>query len=225
MSYSNSSKKIIPKAIQNDSIEKELYLPDPRSISLLNDMNDGFFITDDSGRLKFLNNALVQMFGYDNSKDLINKNFIDLVDEQQKETILQRFSNAIQRGKSRGTLIPIKIRKKDGEECHIELKSTIIKSGGKILGSKGIIRDVTEKRKAEIKQKENQKFLMTILGAIDSLLIVIDKNFQIILSNWKAHEWVPEENRDDKLCCYKAMKNLDKPCKNCPAAKHSRMET
>ena len=67
--------------------------------------------------------------------------------------------------------------------------------------------------------KEYEKLLTATFDAVDSLLMVIDKSYRIVLSNWKDHEWVPDGERSKRPYCYKAMKNLDSPCPHCPPAK------
>jgi PAS domain S-box-containing protein len=76
-----------------------------------------------------------------------------------------------------------------------------------------------KKRNAEKKRDEYQKQLINTLHSVDSLLVVIDSNHRIILSNWKDHEWVPEEKREKRPYCYKALKNYDSPCEYCPPSR------
>ena len=79
----------------------------------------------------------------------------------------------------------------------------------------------TENIKSMLEQglKEYQNILSSTLKAVDSLLLVIDKNYRIVLSNWKDHEWVPEKERQKQPRCYKVLKNFDFPCKYCPPQK------
>jgi len=189
------------------------------SLSFLEDINDGFFITDEKGSLLYINKTLVEMFGYDDKKELVGKSFIELVAPEVRDGILQKFKKAVLRKEFRGTTVPVTTLKKDGSLFFVELKSAQIKERGQIVGTKGIIRDITERKKAENKQADSQDFLRTILEAIDSLLVVIDKDLRIVLTNWKDHDWVPKEKRGKGLYCYEAFKNFDSPCENCPVLK------
>jgi len=78
-------------------------------------------------------------------------------------------------------------------------------------------KEIEERKKAENKQSDYQDILDSTLNAVDSLIMVIDKNYKIVLSNWKDHEWVPEEEREKRPYCYKAMKNFTQPCEYCPS--------
>ncbi|HMA61128.1 MAG TPA: PAS domain S-box protein, partial [bacterium] len=81
------------------------------------------------------------------------------------------------------------------------------------------LQDITEQKIAEQKRDQYHELLKSTLEAIDSLIIVIDKDHRIILSNWKDHEWVSKEKREKQPYCYNALKNLDKPCEGCPPTK------
>ncbi|MCG8571799.1 MAG: PAS domain S-box protein, partial [Spirochaetes bacterium] len=74
-----------------------------------------------------------------------------------------------------------------------------------------------ELKEKEIQREKSLSILKSTFRAVDSLLIVINRDFQIQFCNWKDHEWVSEKNRDSRLTCYSAMKNLSQPCPNCPS--------
>ncbi len=80
-----------------------------------------------------------------------------------------------------------------------------------------MVRDVSDRKQNEAKRAEFESLLNSTLDAVDSLLMVIDKNLRIVLCNWKDHEWVPAEERGKMPYCYKAIKGLEIPCENCPA--------
>jgi PAS domain S-box-containing protein len=80
-------------------------------------------------------------------------------------------------------------------------------------------RENERREKTERDRDEYQRILRSTLDAADSLFMVIDQEHRIILSNWKDHEWVPEEEREKRPYCYKAMKHYDAPCSYCPPVK------
>ncbi|MFP4040938.1 MAG: PAS domain S-box protein [Desulfosudaceae bacterium] len=88
---------------------------------------------------------------------------------------------------------------------------------GRVKRLFGSVQDITERREAEAERDEYDSLLNSTLSAVDSLLMVIDKDHRVLLSNWKDHEWVPESQRRDKPCCYQVMKNREAPCRQCPA--------
>lgn len=73
-----------------------------------------------------------------------------------------------------------------------------------------------ERREAEQLLEEKKDLLSNSLNAVDSLLIVLDHERRVILSNWKNHEWVPKEERNRRPLCYRTIKQREEPCEYCP---------
>ncbi|MBW2195862.1 MAG: PAS domain-containing protein [Deltaproteobacteria bacterium] len=64
--------------------------------------------------------------------------------------------------------------------------------------------------------KKAESFFQSTLEGLDGLLVVLDKNHRVIYSNWKDHEWVTEEEKQEQPHCYKIFKHLDAACDYCP---------
>ena len=83
----------------------------------------------------------------------------------------------------------------------------------------GIVIDITARAQAEEALKRSQRILSSTLEALDGLLIVIDRNHRIILSNWKDHDYITEKEREDRPICYKVFKHFENRCEFCPPVK------
>ena len=57
--------------------------------------------------------------------------------------------------------------------------------------------------------------LYNIFRAIPDLLTVIDRDFNIIMSNWRESDMVPEEARRGRPKCYQVYHHRDRPCEPC----------
>jgi len=103
---------------------------------------------------------------------------------------------------------------------HLEITASPLKnSTGKIVAGIEIIRDITDRWTAEQKSKESEKLLSSVLQALDGLLVVLNKDLQVIYSNWKDHDFVPVEEKQGNPYCYKVFKHLGSPCDYCPPLK------
>ncbi len=189
--------------------EKELEL---KSV-LLDSATDSVFVHDFEGKFHYVNEAAYQDRGY-SREELMNKNLRELVLPHYTEYVPSRFEELLRKG---AIFFESAHVCKDGSVINVETQSRIISYEDQQL-IVSICRDISEQKKAEAKRDEYQKLLSSTLEALGSLILVIDKDHRIILSNWKDHEWVSEEERDKKPYCYKAMKNLDAPCEHCPPA-------
>ena len=57
--------------------------------------------------------------------------------------------------------------------------------------------------------------LQHLFNAIPDLLIVIDRDFNIVMSNWHDFEFVPEAERRGQPKCYRLYHRRDRPCEGC----------
>ncbi len=81
--------------------------------------------------------------------------------------------------------------------------------------------EASQQRIAELESeiaeyREYKNILTSTLDSVDSLLMVLDKDLCIVLSNWKDHEWVSAAEREKRPRCYEVFKNYASPCKYCP---------
>jgi PAS domain S-box-containing protein len=60
------------------------------------------------------------------------------------------------------------------------------------------------------------RLLHCALQAMDGLVVVIDRQRRVLLTNWKDHDFVPPEERAVPFHCFRTFKRLDAPCEYCP---------
>jgi two-component system, cell cycle sensor histidine kinase and response regulator CckA len=60
-----------------------------------------------------------------------------------------------------------------------------------------------------------EAIFQNIFSAIPDLLTVIDRDFNIVMSNWHDSALVPEEARRGRPKCYRAYHHRDRPCEPC----------
>ena len=116
--------------------------------NLIDNMNDGIFISDEKGIIKFANNALARIHGFDSPDKLLNKDFMELVEPSARKRILESFQNGIQLGDSIDE-IEMPIVNPNGSIVYVLVRSSIIRDGQQIIGMSGIVRDITQRKLAE----------------------------------------------------------------------------
>jgi len=77
--------------------------------------------------------------------------------------------------------------------------------------------EIEVRKKAEKELKANEILLSSTFDALQDLVIVIDKDFRVRMSNWKDHDYISDKDRQSNLFCYEAFMNSKKPCSLCPA--------
>lgn len=176
--------------------------------SVLKNINETYFEVDLNGDFTFLNDAISKYTGY-TSEELMNKHYSQLFDVENRREISSVFNNIYKTGKG-STLFDSEIITKNREKLFVE-SSVYLRydSKGEIIGFRGLVRNITERKKAEIKLKESEekyknlsKELEVILDNLPGLVFYKDNRNNLIRVNKyfaDAHE-TSKENLVGKNC-------------------------
>lgn len=123
--------------------------------SLVDNMNEGIFILDETSMITFANKALAIIYGYDSPDKLMNRNFMEFIEPSVRNEITQKFSNAIQ-SKENIFEIDLPLIKPDGSLAYILVKPNLALEGDRIVGIIGIVQDITERKRAEEALRESE---------------------------------------------------------------------
>jgi PAS domain S-box-containing protein len=108
--------------------------------------SDMIFTTDTRGFITYLSPASEKIFGY-KPEEMVGKNFTNFLVESEIPKAVKKFREKLQ-GKKHGVLY-LEAKRENHSRVFIELSSSLIIQDGKAAGTQGIIKDVTERRKAE----------------------------------------------------------------------------
>ncbi len=116
--------------------------------AILADIEDGYFEVDLAGNLTAVNASMCRILGY-GEKELIGMNNRQLMDADNAKKVFKAFNTVFRTG------VPTKavdwwVFRRDGSICWIETSITLIKdAAGNPTGFRGILRDITERKRAE----------------------------------------------------------------------------
>lgn len=116
--------------------------------SLVDDVKDGIFVCDLEGQFIYANHALAFMLGYERPEDIIGKNFIDSLLPENDKNLITQFRKSISTGKDL-KLFTACVLHKDGSKVYIEINPISFIKDEKLMGTQGVVRDITEYRHAE----------------------------------------------------------------------------
>jgi PAS domain S-box-containing protein len=112
--------------------------------NLFEKMADGVYKSSHEGKFIDVNNSLVRMLGYSNREELLS---IDIKSTLYFDTTERE--NAVMQDINEGASV-FRLRKKDGSEIWVEDRGQYVTDAeGNVLYHEGILRDVTEKIKAQ----------------------------------------------------------------------------
>lgn len=161
------------------------------------DVRDGVLITDEVGRIKYLNGAAVQILGLaDNVRGKCFDDVCAIYDLVSNVRLDSPIKQALDEKISVGLRKNSGIKWPDGSVTYISATSTpIIGKDGKLRGVSSLFRDITRLRRLELKLEDSQQYLRTIFSAVVIGLLIVDSRGRIVDLN-KAVEQMLETTAD-----------------------------
>ena len=147
--------------------------------NLFEQSRDAIYITAPDGTFLDANPAMLALLGYQRA-DLLRLNARDTYAEPNKRAELLRALTA--EGSVRD--YELMIRRSNGELIDCLVSATVRHDRhGEIMGYQGMVRDITERRRTELRVVESEHFVRAIIGSVRQGIIVFDREFRYQLWN------------------------------------------
>ena len=163
-------------------VEAELIRSERRFRAVIDTMQEGFYITDAQGRRIFVNKALARIYGDKKPAELLGQSFLDRVAPEMRDGIRARFQEAMRTGVF-PRRVEIEFIRDDGSRGLMELDPSPVYEEGRLAGACGVVRDITEQRRAEAKMRESQEMLRLILDHIPQRVFWKDRESRYLGCN------------------------------------------
>jgi PAS domain S-box-containing protein len=158
---------------------------------------DAIVMMDDEGKVTYWNEAAEEMFGYPAQEAIGRVLHRFIVPPRFLEAHNAVFSHFVETGEGAavGKTLELAALKKDGTEFPIELSLSAVKFGDR-WNAIGILRDITERKQAELKLHESERRFSDLLENVELVSIMLDREARIIycnnyllrLTGWKREE-------------------------------------
>ena len=183
----------VENAIGRKRAEDALRESEERYSTFFKASQDSVFITSKEGRWQDMNDAAVELLGYETKDELLKVNVPDLYENPEKR---KRHLQLIeQQGFTKE--FPVNLRRKDGSIINTLVTSVAKKDvNGNVIGYQGTIRDITERKRMEKALRESEKELQTILDSVPVNIFHIDGNSRFVRVNEvlaKRYGMTPED--------------------------------
>ena len=123
---------------------------------LINEVNDGYFVTNIQGIITFANISLAKILGFIRPEELTGHFFTEFNKTDNVQELTYTFKNIIENKKKLDGL-EMEVLRVDGNSIHIEINAVPVLKNGEIAGMQGVIHDITERKRAEINLKEKNE--------------------------------------------------------------------
>jgi PAS domain S-box-containing protein len=127
--------------------EEELRRSEEKFRAILESVEEGFYEADPAGNFTFVNDAMCRIFGSP-KEELMGSNNRQYTDKETAKRVYQVFNQVFRTGES--NRCEHEVLRKDGTKKYVEVSIALKKdSSGKPIGFSGMIRDITEQKRAE----------------------------------------------------------------------------
>lgn len=173
--------------------------------NILANIEEGYYEVDLAGNLVFCNDSLGQILGYSRA-EMMGLNNRAYTDKENAQKIYQTFNGVYRTGQPAKQL-DAEIIRKDGTKRIVDLSVSLIKNNyGQPIGFRGIVRDITERKKAErefaelqeqLRQAQKMEAIGQLAGGIahdfNNALTLIRTCSQLALSELKEGDPIREK--------------------------------
>ena len=161
LSIDENGNTIIAGVVQDltelKKLEQQIQEKSQQNQRILDNLQDAYFQADLTGTLTLVNPKALQMYGYSSSEELIGLKSETLYDQPEVRQQL------IERLKQNGYLTDFvgKGRRKDGTSFWVSMNVQYVRDvNGKIIGTEGLVRDISERIEMEEAIKHQRDYLI-----------------------------------------------------------------
>jgi two-component system sensor kinase FixL len=176
----------------------------------------GLVIVQDA-RIVFANPALAEISGYtaEEIAALSPEEVRGLVHPEDQDFVWGRLQDRLA-GKSVPPRYEYRGIRKDGSVFWLEMFASRVEYEGR-PAIQGAVVEVTDRKRAEMKVEENERFLQGVFDAIQDGITVRDRDLNVIQTNqWVDKKYATEMPLVGKKC-YRVFQKRQSPCPWCPA--------
>ena len=169
----NYTQTVFQDITERKKAEEALRQSEERYRTILEQMEDSYYEVDTAGNLTFVNDALCHRIGR-HREELIGVNYTAYTPERSIDDAVRIFSDVYRTGEPVKALLT-EVMPMDGKTRYVERSVFPMRdSQGKIVGLRGISRDITERKQAEETLRQSEEKYRTILNEIFEVYYELD---------------------------------------------------
>jgi len=150
--------------------------------SLFENASDAIYILDKRGNFVAINREAEELTGF-KREDWIGKSFRKIIPAKSLPKAIKGFLNVI---RGRSIKLELELKTAFEKEVLVEVTSKPLIINGKIVGTLGIARDITERKRMEEALRKSEERFRDIFERASDVMIFLDRSGKILDVNGKA---------------------------------------
>lgn len=152
---------------------------------IIEQIEDGFLEDDLAGNAVFFNNAYCRILGYAR-QELQGMNYREYMDKETAQNIYKIYNQVYKTGVACKS-VDFNIRTKAGTERCVQISVSLIRDDkGHRSGFRGVVRDITDKKRAEQELEKHRRHLETVFQSVEEGIITVDTRSRVVGANMSA---------------------------------------
>lgn len=183
--------EIMRNITERKKVEKALFESEQKYRNMIERIDDGYFEVDLEGNFQFVNRYLAERIAY-STEEMLGKNYRAVMDEENAKRVKSTFNQVYKTGKTVRDFEWI-VKRKDGNQFIVESTVIPIKEDNQVVGFRGIVRDITDRKKAELALQNSEKnlrrqveYLNTLIDNLHEMFFTYDRNGLITFMNKRS---------------------------------------
>ena len=195
---------------EHKTAERTLKESEENYKNLFENAPDVVLTIDLAGKVTSVNRAIMQ-HGF-TKNEFVGKSVLEFVPVEYQKEMVSGLRNIAAGNPAQGEIEMLTPNGKRNVEYH----SNPIWLNGKVVGYQTVVRDVTERKKAEDALRQERDMIESVAATSGAGLVIVGKDYRV---QW-ANEFIKRYKGDTigKLC-YATLNSLDSPCFDCGVAK------
>ena len=209
------SRKLDKKLEELDREKAALQVSVTKFRAITDASQDAILLMDGNGRVIHWNPAAESMFGY-SVEQAVHRDVVELIVPMHSQDAFQAYFDKLRDTGSGNDSMKnheVTLLHFDGTELPTELSLSKLFIGEQwhVLG---MARDISARKQAEALLNNEKNFLQTVIDGVGDPIIVIDRDFKVILANKQAKKFSRKisQSNDISSTCYQFSHKRDYPC-------------
>ena len=179
-------KLVVTNITERKKLEELIRQRDLYQRALVDNIPCLIWLKDEQSRFLAVNTPFATTFGWPSPESLVGKSDLDIAPAELAEAYREDDRSVLENRQSKSVEELIETA---GERRWFKTYKSPVSLDGRVIGTVGFARDITERRAMYESLRESEAFNIAVLNSLTALIVVLDENGQVITTNTAWQEF------------------------------------